>query len=251
MCKRLPYLALAMLSLAFATSLRAGPLGAVLVSWDIDSTKNTVTLHMVNNSVKDITFLDVSIKETYATGVNEHQFSQEMPDVSFLFDDPTYLPHESLRELYHGGNGTWQAGTPRDVKIAVSPGLTHFEAIIDAVTYLDNTAEGSNREALARELDARRSSAETLRATNDAIRRALANTSDKSPHETAAREIEGQKNHANGTSARVASDLREAPEMAAHLKQSLRDYLAGMIARNEKLASNDLASSTPRVGGAQ
>lgn len=250
MYKRLPYLALAMLSLAFATSLRAGPLGAMLVSWDIDSTKNMVTLHMVNNSGKDITFLNVSIKETYAAGgVNEHQFSQEMPDVSFLFDDPTYPPHEALRQLYHGGNGTWQAGTNRDVKIAVQPGLMGFEAVIDAVTYLDNTAEGSNHDALAREADARKGAAETLRATNEVIRKALANNADKSPHETAAREIE--KNHADGTSTGVAADLREAPEMAAHLKQSLHDYLAGMIARNEKLAAKSLASATPRVGGAQ
>lgn len=249
MYKRLPYLALAMLSLALATSLPAGPLGAVLVSWDIDSTKNTVTLHMVNNSGKDITFLNVSIKETYATGdVNEHQFSQEMPDVSFLFDDPTY-PHESLRQLYHGGNGTWQAGTLRDVKIAIQPGLMSFEATIDAVTYLDNTAEGSNRDALAREAEARKGAAETLQATNEVIRSALANTSDKFPNETAAKEIEGQKK--DGTSVGIASDLWEAPAMAAHLKQPLRNYLEGMIARNEKLAAKSLAQSTAKVGGAQ
>ena len=249
MHKRLSYLAL-VLSLAFATSLRAGPLGAVIVSWDIDSAKNTVTLHMLNNSGKDITFFSVSIKETYPNGVNEHQYSQETPDVSFLFDDPTYPHHESLREHYHGGNGTWQAGTPREVMIAVSPGLTHFEAILDAVTYLDNTAEGSNHDALAREVDARKGAAAILRATNEVIRKALANASDTSPHETAAKEIEGRV-HPDGTSSRVALDLREAPAMAAHLNKPLRDYLEAMIARNEKLASSYLASSTPKNGGTQ
>lgn len=250
MYKRLPYLALAMLSLAFATSQRAGPLGAVLVSWDIDSSKNTVTLHMVNNSGKDITFYNVSIKETYATGgINEHQYSQEMPNVSFLFNDPTYPHHESLREHYHGGNGTWQAGTIKNTVIPVSPGLTEFQAVIDAVTYDDNTAETTNTDALQRELGNRKGAAEMLRATNEVIRKALANTADKSPHETAAKEIEGD--HPDGTSSRVAMDLREAPAMAAHFNKSLREYLEAMIARNEKLASNDLSSSTPKNGGTQ
>ena len=64
MYKRLPYLAL-VLSLALATSLRAGPLGAVVLSWDIDSTKNTVTLHMGNKSGKDITAYNIkSVKLT-------------------------------------------------------------------------------------------------------------------------------------------------------------------------------------------
>ena len=143
MFKRLPYLAVVILSLAFAISLRAGPINSVIVSWDIDQGKNTVTFHLVNNTGKDITFLNLSIKETYATGVNEHQFSQEMPDVSFLFDNPTYPPHQALRELYHGGNGTWQAGTTRDVKIAVNPGLITFEAVLDTVTYSDRRNDQS------------------------------------------------------------------------------------------------------------
>lgn len=105
MYKRLPYLALAM-SLAFATSLRAGPLGAVVVSWNIDSTNNTVTLHMLNNTNKDIAFYNVSIKETYGRTVSAHQFSQEMLGTSLLLEDPTYIHRDDLREYYHGGNGT-------------------------------------------------------------------------------------------------------------------------------------------------
>ena len=261
MYKRLPYLAL-VLSLALATSLRAGPLRAVVLSWDIDSTKNTVVLHMVNNCGKDVTFYNLSIKETYGQKINEHQFSQEMPDVSFLMEDPTYPPHEDLRNYYHGGNGTWQAGTTRDTRIAVGPGLTQFEAVLDTVTYADDTAETTNPDALQRESDARKSAAQTLQATNEAIRKALANTADKSPHETAAKEIEGlQKtweagghrgNLTPGASGRVISDLREAPANAAYLKQSLPDYLNNMLVRNEKLASLSLAQSAPKiVGGAK
>lgn len=259
MLKRLPYLALA---LAFASSLRAGRLGAIVVSWDIDSTKNMVTLHLANNTAKDITFLNISIKETYANGsVNEHQFSQEMPDRTSEMNDPTFIHGRDLREYYHGGDGTWQAGTPREVKIAVQPGLTRFEAVLDALTYSDATAETTNPDALARELDATKAAVATLRATNDVIRRALANTADKSPHETAAKEIEGlqkkweegghQGSFNPGASGRIISDLRDAPADAAHLKQSLRDYLAGMLARNEKLAAMYLEQSEPKVGGVE
>lgn len=256
MQKRLPYF---LLSLAFATSLRAGPLGAVVASWDIDPTKNTVTLHMLNNTSKDITFYNVSIKETYGQNINEHQFSQELPNVSILIYDPNYIHAADLREYYHGGNGTWEAGKRRDQVIAIQPGLTHFEAVLDTVTYDDKTAETTNSDALERELANRKSAAQTLQATNEAIRHALANTADQSPHETAAKEIEGlQKkweaagrvgNFSPGASGGIISDLKEAPAAAAYLKQTLPDYLTNMLLRNEKLASLYLEHSTPKAGG--
>lgn len=259
MFKRLPYLALAMLSLAVATPLRAGPLGAVVVSWNIDSAKNTVTLHMLNNSGKEITFYNVSIKETYGQNVNEHEFSQEMLGIAMLIEDPTYVHHEELREMYHGGNGTWQAGQPRDQVLNVQPGLTGFEATIDTVTYADNTAETTNPDALKRELAARKSAAQTLETTNKAIQHALANATDQSPHETAEKEIEDlQKeweagghvgNFNPGTSGRVISALKEAPAVAAYLQQTIPDYLNNMISRNSKMASLLLEHAAPKVTG--
>lgn len=262
MYKRLPYLALAMLSLAVAIPLRAGPLGAVVVSWDIDSTENTVTLHMLNNSGKDITFYNVSIKETYGQYVNEHQFSQEMLGTSLLMQDPTYIHASDLRELYHGGNGTWEAGQPRDQVLIVQPGLTGYEATIDTVTYADKTAETTNPDALQRELTARKTAAQTLQATNEAIRTALANPADQSPHETAAKEIEGLQekweaaghvdNFHPGGFGRVISALKEAPAVAAYLQQTIPDYLNNMISRNSKIASLLLEHAAPKViGGAK
>lgn len=237
----------------------APPLGAKVASWTIDQAKNTVTLHLVNLSGKDITFYNVSIRETYGQAVNEHQFSQELSNVSVLIDDPDYIHAADLREYFHGGNGTWQAGQDRDTIITIQAGLTNFDAVLDTVTYDDKTAETSNPDALNRELANRKSAAETLRATSDVIRRALANSLDSSPHETAAKEIEGlQKkweaggHHGNfspGASGRIISDLREAPTAAAYLKQTLPDYLAKMVARNEKLAALYLEHSQPKVEG--
>lgn len=251
-----------MLFLLFALviPLRAAPpIGAVVVSWDIDSTKNTVTLHMVNNTAKDITFYNVSIKEIYGLNVNDHQFSQELPNVSVLINDPTNPTAEFLRRYHHGENGTWKAGNARDVKITIGPGLSSFNAVIDAILYDDNTAEATNTDALNREIDNSKSAAETLRQTNEAIRRALSNTGDPSPHETAATEIEGLQKaweagghrgiFNSGASGRIISDLKEAPSTAARMKESLPDYLANMVTRNEKLASQYLEQSNPKVGG--
>lgn len=261
MHKRLPYLALPVLSLAFAIPLQAGPLGAVVVSWDIDSMENTVTLHMLNNSGKDITFYSVSIRETYGQNVNEHQFSQEMLRTSILLQDPTYIHRDDLRELYHGGNGTWQAGQPRDQVLVVQPGLTGYEATLDTVTYADNTAETTNLDALKRELDNRKTAAQTIEITNAAIRRALANSADQSPQKTAAKEIEDLQNkweadgHVGsfdpGTSDRVISALKEAPAVAAYLHQTIPEYLNNMISRNSKMASLLLEHASPKVGGAK
>lgn len=239
----------------------APPLGAKVASWTIDQAKHVVTLYLVNLSGKDITFYNVSIKETYGQGVDEHQFSQELPNVSILMSDPEYPNAADLREYFHGGNGTWQAGQNREQVIHLQPNLTltNFDAVLDTVIYDDKTAETSNPDAFNRELAGRRSAAETLQAANDVIRRALANSLDSSPHETAAKEIEGlQKeweaggHHGNfspGASGRIISDLREAPTAAAYLKQTLPDYLAKMVARNEKLAALYLENSQPKVEG--
>lgn len=259
MHKRLGYLALAVLSLALATSLRAGPLGAVVLSWDIDFTKNTVTLHLLNNTSKDITFYNVSIKETYGQNVSEHQFSQEMLGTSLLLEDPTYVHRDDLREYYHGGNGTWQADHSRDQVFQVQPDLTGFAAVLDTVTYADNTAETTNPDALKRELDARKSAGQTLETTNKAIQHALANATDQSPNETAEKEIEDlQKEWEAGshvgnfdpeTSGRVISALKEAPAVAAYLQQTIPDYLHNMLSRNQKQAALLLEHAAPKMIG--
>lgn len=245
---------------ALVIPLRAAPpIGAVVMSWDIDSAKNAVTLHMVNNTAKDITFYNVSIKEIYGLNVNDHQFSQELPNVSVLINDPTNPTAEFLRRYHHGENGTWKAGTTRDVRLTIQSGLTSFNATIDAVLYDDNTAEAPNADALNRERDNKKSAAETLRQTNEVIRRAVSNTADPSPSETAATEIEGLEKaweagghrgiFNRGASGRIISDLKEAPATAARMKQSLPDYLANMTTRNEKLASQYLEQANAKVGG--
>lgn len=66
MHKRLPYFCAGHAVSGLRYIVAPGPpLGAVIVSWDMDSAKNTVTLHMANKSGKDITAYNIkSVKLT-------------------------------------------------------------------------------------------------------------------------------------------------------------------------------------------
>jgi hypothetical protein len=254
MLKRLPYLALA-ISLAFATSMRAGPLGAVLQSWDIDSTKNAVTLHLFNSSGKDVTAYNITIKEMYGQQVNEHGYSEDMVGVMLRIQDPSEIHRDELREMYHG-NGTWEAGTSHDQVLSVQPGLTGFEATLDVVVYADKTAEATNRDALERAMIARKAIAQTLQAASEAIKQALSNPTDQSPHETAVKEIEGLQKHWEdshegnfnaGAFDRAILDLQNAPLAAAALHRTLPDYLSYLGSQNSGRASSLLEHAAPKV----
>lgn len=256
MLKRLPILALAMLSLAFATSLRAGPLGSMLQSWDIDSTKNAVTLHLFNSSGKDISAYNITIKETYGQQVNEHQYYEDMVGVMLRIQDPTEIHRDELAEMYNG-NGTWEAGTSHDQVLIVQPGLTDFEATLDAVVYADKTAETTNRDALERAMTTRKAIAQTLQAASEAIKQALSNPTDESPHETAIKEIEGLRKHWEdshhegnfnaGAFDGAILDLENAPLAAAALHRTLPDYLSYLASQNSGRALSLLEHAAPKV----
>lgn len=256
MLKRLPILALAMLSLAFATSLRAGPLGAMLQSWDIDSTKNAVTLHLFNSSGKDISAYNITIKETYGQQVNEHQYYEDMVGVMLRIQDPTEIHRDELAEMYNG-NGTWEAGTIHDQVLFVQPGLTDFEATLDVVVYADKTAETTNRDALERAMTTRKAIAQTLQAASEAIKQALSNPIDESPQETAIKEIEGlrknwedshhERNFNAGAFDGAILDLENAPLAAAALHRTLPDYLSYLASQNSGRALSLLEHAAPKV----
>ena len=187
MLKRLPVL---FLLLAVPWLVFAQHLGAVVVSHDYDSAKNTVTLHMVNNTTKDITGFNIFIKETYSNGqVNEHQSGEDMVGVMLTIADPSEpdQDRENLRQMYHGingsTNGAWQAGTSRDLVLYLQPGLvlTDYQATIDTILYADKTAETTNKDALNRALDMRKNVAVGLEAADQAIQKALANPADQNP----------------------------------------------------------------------
>lgn len=236
MYKRLPYLAMAVLSLAFA--LRAGPPANILHSWDIDAAKNTVTLHLINTTGKDITAYNIKIRETYGPHTVEHEISRDTVALMFNIQDLAGTEAgERLQKQF--GNGTFASGTNTDEVVHVQPGLTDFSATVDAVIYADKTVETSNPEALKRLLDARASFASTILAGNGIIQRAIANPDDPNPAETALKQIQALESHHQGNAGalhELSEDLKRAESVILQ-GQSVRDYLTGYVAkRNERAA---------------
>jgi len=105
----------------------------------------------------------------------------------------------------------------------------------------------------------RKNYSQTLETVNQAIQHALSDHADKSPHETAAKEIEGLRrnweasnhggNFSDGASGAVILDLKNAPRVAENLGQTVPDYLTHLMSQNSKRASLWLEHATPKVGG--
>lgn len=176
--------------------------------------------------------------------------------VMLTIEDPN-TPNEmndSLREMHHSSNGTWQADTARDLVVFLQPNLTliSYQATIDTILYADKTAETTNQDALNRALAARKSEAQNLEAENVAIQHALANPGDASPEETAATEIEASEKsreaaydiQTNGQPSGGVLELQNARRAAAYFRQTIPDYLNGLVSRNA--SEHRFCGSMPR-----
>lgn len=256
MYKRLPFL---IILTAFAFSLRASPpIGAVVQSWDIDAKNNTVTLHMVNTSGKDITAYSIKIRETYGQHINEHEFSMDSVALMFNIQERVGTP-EGDEWQKRFGNGSFPSGSIRDEVIHVQTGLTDFSAVVDTVIYVDKTAETSSPDPLKRLLDARKAFAASIQAGNDIIQKAPANPNDPNPDQTALRQIEAvqkdwEANHhqANLNAAalhEVMEDLKHAGVAAPKHGQSIRDYLNNYVAKRNERAARLLEHANAKTGG--
>jgi len=254
MYKRLPFYLILSLAVCCIVSVPALPQvkGAVVLSRDYDAAKNTVTLHILNTSGKDITAFSIKIKETYGANVNEHEYSTDTVGLMLNIQDLAGTPRgEQLRQQF--GNGTFQSGTNRDEVMPVQPGLTNYEAALDTVIYADKTAETTNWEALDRALNARKAFASTMRMTNEIIKKALANAQDTAPQETAAKEIEQlrrtweahhhQENLNAGALQAVLNDLKNSPP------QDTAVFLSDYVTKKDRRAAVLLEHAAPKVEG--
>ena len=141
MLKRLPYL---FLFLVVPWVASAQVKGAV-VEQDSDSLKNVVALHIRNVSQKQITAYNIKIKETYATGANEHEYMTDTVGVMMNVRDMAGTEEGRIlqRQVQQQPNaGPLEPGATTDVPMYVAPGLTKFEATVDTVIYADRRASG-------------------------------------------------------------------------------------------------------------
>src|SRR5258707_15224367 len=107
MHKRLPYLLLSLAVLCIVSVPAALPQvkGAVVQTWTYDPTHNPplVTVKIVNNSHKDITAFNISIKKTYANGhVDKHEVLEEFLGDILAFKEVQGTPNEAHFRSYYG-----------------------------------------------------------------------------------------------------------------------------------------------------
>jgi hypothetical protein len=193
--------------------------GAVIVNQNYDAAKNLVTLHMLNQTDKDISAYSVTVKATVGGRVYEHQVGQEMLGLILALTDPTDPVHDWFVAHPPPSDRTWPARTTHDYDVGVSPGAT-VEATLNTVIYMDRTAETSDPDELNRLLTMRKVYATQLETGSKAIHDALANPDDPAPHETARRKLQAGE---------VSQDLENAPKVVEHSGKAMRDYLNDLI----------------------
>jgi hypothetical protein len=198
-------------------SLRASPpIGLWVQTWHYDAASQQVTVRLVNTSNKDITALSMSVTERYADGTSNS--SEKMTD---------YLPLMASMEVSQKrehGNGTFAAGTSRDVPFPVAKEPKDVSIIVDMVAYADRTADVTNERAFNNLVDARKEVALATQQANQVMKDALAAPN---PRDAAVKELARLADVAKGSGRGFAEitlrghiqNARQATDLAALIKE--------------------------------
>jgi hypothetical protein len=250
------------MALVFAStaSAQSPPIGAVIQTQHYDPAANSVMVRIVNNSHKDITGYNVSIKETYADGrVQNHEMLFDYVGRIVLVQEMKGTPDEKqIHELF--GDGLFHAGETRDEMLPVSPNLKDYQAVVDAVAYADQTAEASNKDGLGRLLSHRKAEVASLQAADGIIKTALADPNDTNLPSTAAKKIEDKITVWNAQKhtqldfepEALSGVLNDLKAMSSNPNANKRDALSQYAAQKEKRIATLLPhSELTKVGGPQ
>jgi hypothetical protein len=134
----------------------------LVLTWNYDAQEKKLTLHLANNSGKDITAYTFSMAEKYTDGSTNPYYaegirhdirdSERMEDLLGLMITVQQArgtsEEERMRREY--GNGTFAAGTTRDQNILETKDISDVQAIVDVVIYADGTKDVENEDALKR-----------------------------------------------------------------------------------------------------
>lgn len=244
--------------LVFVSQLRAAPpIGAVVQTWTYDPTHNPplVTLKIVNDSHKDITAYNIAIKETHADGrVEQHEFLRDLIGKIILAKElgAANTPEAQFFHKMYGSDGAFHPGEVRDEELGVQPGLTHYEAVIDVVTYVDGTADSANDDALGRIVDERQANLASQEIAVEIIKAALADTNDANPALTAAKKIRDRSTTWKAQQhTKLDLDSVRLDSIADELT-SRRGAATEILAREEaRIAILSVHSRPAKVGGPQ
>ena len=84
----------------------------VSLTWNYDAQQKTLTLHLTNNSGKDITAYNISMAEKYTDGTTNPSYAEGIPAQHSR--SPANGGFGATDGQYPSGNGTFAAGTTRD-----------------------------------------------------------------------------------------------------------------------------------------
>jgi hypothetical protein len=220
-----------------------------------------VTVKIVNNSHKDITAFNITIKETYADGrVDKHEVLEELLGKILRakeLEGDRSSGAEDFRKLE--GDGAWHPGEVRDEQLPVQPGLTDYQAVIDVVTYMDGTADSTNQAALGRIVDERQATVASQKIITEIIQTALADPNDSDPSATAAKKIQDRASVWKAQKhTKLDLDTVRLESMADEIKivssrsVNKRDALKQLLNREEgRLSLMSVHAALVKTGGPQ
>jgi hypothetical protein len=240
----LHFLAALVFCIAFASSLKASPIGAVVQSWQYDPQANAVTVRIANISGKDITAFNMSVTETFADhSVSTHELLDDMLSAMLFVQQIKGTPDED-RIRKQLGNGTLAAYQSRDQVFNYAKGkvVTDFQATIDVVAYADGTAEATNAPALERLREHRSADVRSHQKANQILKEVLADSTIQNPTDEAVARLQRflsaqpQSNNdiESGTIEAIVRDVKSAPRVAAARHVSEAEYLKQYAAEKDQ-----------------
>jgi len=162
-------------------------LGVVIESWHFDPQHKTLTLHLVNQSHKEVTAYNISIAEKYEDGSTNPWYAEGIPhnlQDSQMMEDMLNLMNQPNRKAF-------AAGTTYDyVMYGQEKEIADIEAVVDVVAYADGTADVLDNDRAFRNLVAeRKGRLLAMEKVTDIIKRALADPMVSDPVSAALNEL--------------------------------------------------------------
>jgi hypothetical protein len=226
---------------AFAPALRGSPsIGAAVQSSEYDAVRGVTTVHIVNNSHKEISALDLTFQVAFPDGTLSRAGSS-----SFGLD------------LYEGvirGRGGFAPGATIDHEFTGQQGPV--QATVDMVVYTDGTADVLNEEAFKQIIANRNGHLRGLQKVNELLSGALADQSVQHPSATVVAELEEllaaiaqQKFNENGVTG-YELELESARRNIANRSQSAAgrsEREAGQLRALIESNEDQIASTLPHT----
>jgi hypothetical protein len=183
----LRYMPLALLVLSGVHSLAASPptsppTGAAVQTWWVDTAQRELVVRLVNTSSKAITAFDLAVVERFTDGTEQLNYNS----TDFLPLMASAQISQGVRDQYR--DGTFPAGTGRDIRIPLVKQLRDASVTVDVVIYADRTEENNNKEILGQLLAARRGTVLAMQQANEIITKAL---DSPNPRDTANKGLQG------------------------------------------------------------